>query len=228
MSLLTAFPYPPKRGLFLAVGLTLFTLAGCSHIPAPAVVEQTDLTEPQRAKLTAHQQQLAQWTDWQMEARGAIRDGDQGGSFSMQWQQADQHADVMLSGPFGQGRIMLSGTPEQMQIGERGQPQHYTTEPQEWLKEHTGWAIPIAALPDWLLGKLDPRLSEKNAINVDPAIGVDENGYLTAQTVDQWQIRYDRYDQQHDPALPGLIEITRDDLRLRILIDEWRMTATDQ
>ncbi|HHQ69569.1 MAG TPA: outer membrane lipoprotein LolB [Halothiobacillaceae bacterium] len=200
----------------------LLFLSGCSHIPAPSLDRPPqEYTPEQMAQFKAHQQALEQLTHWAVAARGAVRDSTQGGSFALRWEQSLDYSEVDLSGPFGQGQMYLAGTPEYMAIGYKLNHMRISTTPERWIEENTGWPVPIAALPVWLIGQADPS-AEREQIQINNA------GLIVQQYADGWQIRYDRYQTHNGLSLPGLIEVSRDDLRLRILIDNWQIQCLKQ
>lgn len=208
-----------KAYVRIAAGLLagLLFLSGCSHIPAPSVDRPPqEYSAEQMDQFKTHQQALEQLTHWAVQARGAVRDGTQGGSFALHWRQSQDYSEVDLSGPFGQGQMYLAGTPEYMAIGHDPEQMRISATPERWLEENTGWPVPIAALPVWLIGQADASID-------DGRIQINEAGLIVQQNAENWRIRYDRYDTHHGLSLPGLVEVTRDDLRLRILIDDWQI-----
>ncbi|MFP4244551.1 MAG: lipoprotein insertase outer membrane protein LolB, partial [Ectothiorhodospira sp.] len=38
-----------------------------------------------------------------------------------------------------------------------------------------------------------------------------------------WTVRYQRYDETQRPALPDRMTLEYDDIRLRLVLDDWRM-----
>jgi len=81
------------------------------------------------------------------------------------------------------------------------------------LHDRLGFALPLDNLRFWLLGIPDPNLPFAIARNdQDRARQVTQAG---------WSIVYDRYMPVAGDLLPARLTLSRDDVRVRIVIDHW-------
>ena len=81
--------------------LLLLTISGCAH--------RGSFTPP--PDLVAHQQQLQRITHWELNGKLGIRTPDESGSASLKWAQQLADYQINLSGPLGQKRMIITGTP---------------------------------------------------------------------------------------------------------------------
>jgi outer membrane lipoprotein LolB len=156
---------------------------------------------------------IAAMPAWSMSGRVAVSNGKDGGSGRIEWKQAGDRYDVSLSAPVtrqswrvsgGQGEAVLEG----LQGGPRTGPDAGAL-----VFEATRWRIPVEALADWLTGTAhgDGRLHYGADGRVDR---IDENG---------WVVLYSDWLRPEGATveLPGRIEATQGDSRVRLVVDQW-------
>jgi outer membrane lipoprotein LolB len=147
--------------------------------------------------------------DWQLDGRAAVAVGQQGWQATLNWKQADNIAEVHLSGPFGIGAMVLKQTPDGLSLN--GAPPSDVALSQ--VQEKLGVDLPIENLHYWLLGVPDPGSTFELARN-------DQD---RAKTLNQagWSIAYDRYMPVAGDVLPTRLVLSREAVRVRIIIDHW-------
>jgi outer membrane lipoprotein LolB len=90
-------------------------------------------------------------------------------------------------------------------------------DPESQLSELLGWWLPVGSLHAWLLGLPDPSF--------DAATKPGSDGTLAALDQRLWHVEYPSY--QLAPAgsaamlVPRRVDMTHDELRLRLTIDDW-------
>jgi outer membrane lipoprotein LolB len=166
---------------------------------------------------TAHQDArvaaLAAMPAWSMSGRVAVSNGKDGGSGRIEWKQTGARYDVALSAPVTrQSWRVTGGEGDAVLEGLQGGPRT-GADAGELVFEATRWRIPVEALADWLMGKAhrDGRLHFGADGRVDR---IDENG---------WVVTYaDWHRPEGAPVeLPGRIEATQGDARVRLVVDQW-------
>lgn len=146
---------------------------------------------------------------WQLDGRAAVALGAQGWQASLNWRQADMYADVHLSGPFGIGALEIRQEPGGLSLN--GAPPNDAVLSQ--LQDRLGFALPLDNLRFWLLGVPDPDTPFALTRNPqDRALHVSQDG---------WSVAYDRYMGVAGDLLPARLTLSRDDVRVRIVIDHW-------
>ncbi len=203
-------------GLLLALGFVTSLLSGCATTP-PAAPGAAPASPGLEAAWDTHQQKVRSLNNhWKCSGRAAIRDGNQGGTISLDWRQNGDMFHVRLTAPLNQGAVDLLGTPQQMLIADSEGNRQLTATPEQTLKRITGWDLPLSALSDWLVGLPHDEQARKT---------LDRHGRLATMQDHGWTLQFDRYryvDQR--VFLPGLIDITRDGLHVKVLISDWSLS----
>jgi outer membrane lipoprotein LolB len=81
------------------------------------------------------------------------------------------------------------------------------------LQDRLGFELPIQNLRYWLLGVPDPSAPFELARNdQDRAQSLSQAG---------WRVVYDRYAPVEGDVLPARVILSREDVRVRVVIDHW-------
>jgi outer membrane lipoprotein LolB len=146
---------------------------------------------------------------WQLDGRAAVAVGTQGWQASLNWRQADIYAVVHLSGPFGIGALVLRQEPGGLSLNDAPPSNAVVSQ----LQERLGFELPLDNLRFWLLGVPDPGATfDLTRNDQDRARQVTQGG---------WSIVYDRYMTVDGDLLPARLVLSRDEVRVRIVIDHW-------
>jgi outer membrane lipoprotein LolB len=149
---------------------------------------------------------------WQLDGRAAVAVGTQGWQATLNWREADDAAEVHLSGPFGIGALVLKQTPAGLSLN--GAPPSDAVLAQ--VQEKLGFDLPIEDLHFWLLGVPNPGSSfDLSRNDQDRAKSLSQGG---------WNVAYDRYLPVAGDVLPSRLVLSRGDVRVRIVIDHWDWT----
>lgn len=200
----------------LALLLASLLLSGCQiwqtthEMPAPT---------PDQPKLdwVEHVRTLTLMQEWQIRGKIGVRTADDGGSAYLDWSQSFDSFYIMLSGPLGQGSTIISGNPYGARL-ENSDGTYISDSPEQLVLEHTGWSIPIPQLLYWIKGIPAPHGKSE----------ATHNAYGTLATLKQeeWSLEFDRYGAAMGTLLPQRIKISRDDLKVTLVIKEWLPLAT--
>jgi len=199
----------------IAIAMLAIALTACATRPVSPALPAIEATA--QAHQASRETALAAVPDWSMTGRVAVSNGKDGGSGRIEWQQQGPRFDVSLSAPItrqswrvtgGEGDAVLEG----LAGGTRTGPDAGAL-----VREATHWDIPVDALVRWVRGLGGPRATL--------AFGADHR--LTRMTEAGWTIDYADW-RIVDPAgmeLPGRVEATRDDARVRLVVDAWTADA---
>jgi outer membrane lipoprotein LolB len=180
-------------------------LLGCVALAACA----TTRPAPPAVKWEQRLSELQKADGWQIDGRAAVALGTQGWQASLTWRQAQGFAEVHLAGPFGIGALVLKQGPDGLSLN--GAPPSDTVLAQ--VQEKLGFDLPLENLHYWLLGVPNPASGFTLARNDQ-----DRAKLLTQAG---WSISYDRYLPSEADLLPTRLVLSRDDVRVRIVIDHW-------
>ena len=146
---------------------------------------------------------------WQLDGRAAVALGQQGWQAALNWRQSGMFAEAHLSGPFGIGALVLKQGPDGLSLN--GAPPSDAVLSQ--VHDKLGFDPPLENLHYWLLGVPNPA----------SGFEVARNDQDRAQTLTQagWSIAYDRYMPAAGGSLPARLVLSREGVRVRIVIDHW-------
>ena len=179
----------------------LLMLTGCAQLPGRESGAKIEL-RPARTAIDAYT----------LTGRIAIQRQEKHYAVKLAWQHAPQSDEIMLSTPLGQGVAELTRNATGMHLITAERREYTAPDWQALTNQLFGIDLPLAALPHWLVG----------AISAD-ALGVryDGSGRPQQQLVDGWLVAYLKYQSAAPDALPTLVELRREDIEVRLKIDEW-------
>ena len=189
----------PVRGVLyvLTVGAAVLWLGACTRMPAP-----------ERA-----------WTpppaeDWALDGRIAVQSGNEGWHAGLRWVQTGVAFRIELSGPLGQGAVRLWGDAAGVTLERADGLRDHAADAAVLLERLTGWALPVDGLRFWVRGRAVPGRPAHWAY--------DDAGRPLRLRQDGWDIRYTAYQAPPaDAGLPRRIELVRDGLQAKLIIDRW-------
>lgn len=196
--------------LFFIASLLFFS--GCAH--------QGSLTPP--PDVLEHQRQVQAINEWQLTGKLGIRTTNESGSASLKWAQQIANYQINLSGPLGQKRMIITGSPDKVRLEQTGEPIQEARTAEALIKKSVGWNLPVAQLAYWVRGLPAPRLRITQ-------LEQNESGLIAQLIQGDWSISYSNYrDQTFNGAvlpLPGKITATYKDVRLVLVIRDWQLGA---
>ncbi len=153
--------------------------------------------------------------DWCMTGRSAAKYAESGWQAGVHWCQSGNRTTLELSGPMRLGTVLLSYRLGELWIRESTDHLSITHQPQRLLRERLGFSVPLHALTFWLMGEAGP-----GAIDYQER---DSNGRMSLFRQHDWLVKYDNYSLVNGYQLPGKIKLTKDAVRLKIVVDEWQL-----
>lgn len=190
--------------------LLLITLSGCAQRGAFAPPPD----------LVAHQQQLQRITHWELSGKLGVRTRAESGSASLKWAQQLADFQINLSGPLGQKRMIITGTPGKVRLEQTGSAALEARNAETLIKKAAGWTLPVAQLTYWVRGVPAPKQRITH-------LQQNESGLIAQLQQGGWSIAYNNYKNYHHHnqtfSLPGKITAEHDDVRLILVIRDWQL-----
>lgn len=179
-------------------------------ITPPLNIENTDSTTNTPSLPLA-----SQWTaSGKFSVRVVQSDGKKkGGSVYFVWQQQQQNYQVILTGPLGQGRTTLTGTPQQVTLQSAKTGEIHAATPEDLITQALDWYAPVSYLRYWLEGK---------AATSTAITQYNEQGLLQQLIEGDWQANFSQYQQHQDnPPKAYKIIITGPQTSMTVLINDF-------
>lgn len=195
------------------IGLVLSGLWGCQSLESRPAADNNRLTE------SRNQLRLSQLTQWQLQGKIGVTQGNQRDSAAINyWKQAQEHFEIQVSSTLlGLGATAIYGDPSYLTIEESGEPPVSSSNPQQLLAQSLGWQLPLSAMPFWIKGLPSP-----NAPHSWQHEGNSKNPILQQS---DWVIRYDRLlplsSSKDAPFLPHKVVMSQGNKEIKIVISEW-------
>lgn len=131
-----------------------------------------------------------------IDGRLAVRQGDKNYHVNIAWQHEPTRDEMLFTNPLGQGIAQLYRDAVSARLEMKGRSEVVAFNWEALAADIFGMRLPLDQLPRWVLGQ-----------PADPALG--------------WRVAVLDYASPAADALPTLIEFRRDDIEVRLKIDEW-------
>jgi len=177
----------------VAVAAALFALAGCALMPPAPPVVGA---KPVTVKV------------FQITGRISVIQDGAGFFGGLHWRHRPSRDVILLFTPLGQGVARLTRDPTGVTLTTADQ-RYVARDPAQLTEKVLGWRLPLGGLPYWILGF--------------PAPG--GGGIVTAGRLvqDGWRIEWDDYRAVDGFRLPGEVTLQQGKLRVKLVIDRWRI-----
>jgi len=181
----------PSSGTGLLLVLALW-LGGCAQMP-----------------FGAHEN--ANPEAFEAQGRVYVRYGTRAFSGSLRWRHAPHADEVWLGGPLGQTAAHIVRDSGGAVLTTADQQVYRSTSIEALTRDGLGWALPLADLSYYVMGKVP----EDAAASAER----DASGRIARATRNGWTVRWVALGEGATPDSPGRIELTRDDVEIRFVVD---------
>lgn len=190
-------------GLLALTGLMLTACQTVSAPPAP------------RMAWSVRRPQLQSLERFQLTGRVAVAVGRQGFNANIRWAQSEARTKMILSGPFGADATQVSADGASLSVITSDGKHLDDVAAREILERQLGFEPPLGSLRYWVLGVPAPGTAAQ--------VTLDAEQRLAALGQDGWTIEYQGYMPVGAAWLPRLLTVRRAGVRLRMVVDQWRL-----
>lgn len=180
-------------------------IVGCAPQPLQPVVDWE-----------RHQEAAQRLDSWQLSGKLGARLPDNSGSARLRWHQDQGDYRIDLSGPFGQGRVIIETTDTGVRLRQGGEPPMEAASAEALMWQTTGWRVPVAELIYWVRGIPAPD-SRHRVLDRTP------EGLLKTLRQSGWTLHYSDYQTTGLMPLPGRIIAERRHTRLTLIVYDWSL-----
>ncbi len=156
-----------------------------------------------------HLYELEHWT---FEGRVALTGQREPLSANISWEHSPEMEKIKLSGPMGQGAVVISLTGNVVTIDRGGDDVESSTQPEEFINQQLGMFVPVQSLRYWVVGLPEPSHSYK-----DTDAGFNQAGWLS---------EYKQMQVVDDGVMPHKMTVMNKQVKLKLVIDHWVLNDT--
>lgn len=187
---------PFHYGLMMFV---VFVLSGCSSAPVKTGADYSD----------SGRGGLYELRDWALDGRISLRASNESWSASIEWQRRDDDETIRLIGPLGQGAVFIHIADEYVDVDRGDGAARYLDRSDDFITEQLGFYVPLRSLRYWVVGLIDPGSPSEDVVN----------GFIQ----DGWRVLYREMQQTGRGVLPYKIDVSNQEVKLKLIIDQWNM-----
>lgn len=177
--------------------LPVFFLTACSMVPVQKEV----------AYSRAGSQSLYELANWSLEGRLALAGAQDSWSANVSWQHLPEAEELKLSGPLGQGAVVIRLSEDFVTLARGDDAVQSSTEPEQFINQQLGLSVPVRSLRYWVVGLPLPDQPFE-----DVAGGFKQTG---------WQIDYLQMQSVHGQSMPRKLVVKNGQVKLKLIIDQW-------
>jgi outer membrane lipoprotein LolB len=135
-------------------------------------------------------------TEFELDGRLVVRQGETRHHVNISWRHDAANDVIFLTTPLGQGVAELSRTGSGARLVMADRREFVAADWEGLAQRLFDIRLPLSELPAWVSGR-------------------------SAPSVGGWRVNYLDYQSDARDALPTLLELKRDDIEVRLKIDEW-------
>lgn len=188
-----------KIGLLAGLCLILL-LPACSVIPVEPSVSGAQYSRAARM----HLYDLERWS---FDGRLALTGQNDSWSANINWEHSPEAEKIKLSGPLGQGTVVISLKGNIVTIDRGGDDVQSSAQPEEFINQQLGMFVPVRSLRYWVVGLPEPSGSYK-----DTASGFNQSGWLN---------EYKQMQPVDNGTMPLKMMVMNKQVKLKLIIDHW-------
>ncbi len=184
--------------LKLLLGLSLLLLTACASDPVENGIKYSRASRLNLYKLD----------QWSFEGRIALVGQKDSWSANITWDHVSEVEKIKISGPLGQGAVIITMTGDSVEIDRGGGDVKSSNQPDEFINAQLGMFVPVQSLKYWVVG-----LPEPNGQYRDTEMGFDQSGWLNEFA--QMQVIED------GGLMPRKVTIMNNKIKLKLIINNW-------
>jgi len=146
---------------------------------------------------------------WAFVGRLSLVAGQESWSAAVSWRHFPDRELIKLSGPLGQGAALIKLTEKRVEIDRGGGDVQSSNDPEVFIDQQLGMAVPLRSLAYWALGLIKPGYPSQQM----PGGFLQDGWYvdfLELQTVQSW-------------SMPRKMTVMNDKVKLKLIIDQWEL-----
>ncbi|MEJ6079855.1 lipoprotein insertase outer membrane protein LolB [Vibrio sp. 1-Bac 57] len=194
----------------------IITLSGCSQFNNSDSEDNTLLTNQTWEQQKQALQQLDHWT---LTGKLAIFLESDRQSANIYWQQQGDYYSIQLTTFIGTRILQVTKNEQGVEIINNDDEVFTGQNANTLIKQLSpGLDLPIAALQQWIKGNpANASYQLNDQQQVSELVGLDASQNL-------WEVDFQQYQVFSGTVLPTKVNLKRDDIRVKIAINQWKVT----
>jgi len=188
----------------------LLLLGACAAPPPKPVLQAPALSRAQ--SLVA-----AQRNGFHLSGRVAVKYDEKSFSGGVRWEHNGSGDEIWILAPLGRGVARIVQDAGGISLTTDEQKTYRALDAESLTREVLGWSLPLSGLQYWVLGIAAPE-SAAQAQH-------DAQQRLARLNQDSWEIAYLRYKPEQESGMPARITLSRGDLQISLIIDDWTIPS---
>lgn len=197
----------------VAFALLVLILNACSNAP----VDRT-LIDSQKVN-QVRLEQISGISNWSIKGRISLDDGEDGGSGKIQWSVQGDKNSINFHGAMGRGAWHLESDSQGARLTLADGSEYVAADVDALVQQHVGWPVPVAALQWWVRGLAAPGTVDGPTLN--------DKGLPDSLQQDGWQIKFNRYSNYSDVAMPVRLDARSGSYRIKLAVSHWQLDVKD-
>ncbi len=148
---------------------------------------------------------------WSFDGRLGLTNGKESWQANINWQHKPNDEEMKLSGPLGQGAIVIKLTGEKVTIDRGNAKIQTSSQPEAFISQQVGMFVPVHSLRYWVIGVPEPGISF-----IDTPVGFRQSG---------WLIEYKQMQRVNERNMPRRVTVANERVKLKIMIDQWALNV---
>ncbi len=192
-----------RNTLFWLSLLLLAGLQGCSTVTTVKPSQSYDLSS---------KNYLYNLKSWSFQGRVAVKSTADSWSAAISWTHQEGEDVLKLTGPLGQGAVLIKITEHQIMIDQGDGLVDHSADADQLIKDNLGVFVPVQALKYWVLGLTQPDVNFENSDT-----GFNQSG---------WVVNYSLYMDVGSELMPHKMKVYKDEAQLKLVFDQWQLNGS--
>jgi outer membrane lipoprotein LolB len=195
--------------------ILIITISGCSQLKTSTPDDANILTNQSWEE---HRQQLEKMDNWTLSGKLAIFLETERQTANIYWQQQGNNYNIQLTTFIGTRVLQVIKNEQGIEIINSDDEVFTGSDANALIQQLSpGLDLPITALQQWVKGNPDNAPFQLNTSQqVGELIGIDDS-----QNV--WEVKLQDYNVFSGIALPEKVDLMRDNIRVKIAINQWNI-----
>ena len=147
-----------------------------------------------------------------LSGRVSVKYGSEAASGKISWQHDTAGDDLLISDPLGQGVARIVRSDAMVSLTTSDQKVYQASDVEALTSQVLGWRLPLAGLHDWVRGRASAGVPAQTRL--------DSSQRLAELRQSGWLVEFLDYDGAR--GLPARLRLSREDMEIRLVIDQWR------